>query len=117
MIQGTEIRANSPTGSRAFAYARSDHGPASNLADETEFSGRTIDTGHRNRPPGLASWAGIGLLTTVPLGTIYGWSGHPAMPDAPFSVYVLVYLLALPALCFGGSWKLTSWATRFLDPT
>jgi hypothetical protein len=35
---------------------------------------------------GLAGWAGIGLLATVPLGSIYGWSGHPAIPDAPIVV-------------------------------
>jgi hypothetical protein len=56
-----------------------------------------------------AGWVALGFLATAPLGAIYGWSGHPAIPSAPTSVYIAVYLIALPALCLFAGWKLTGW--------
>jgi hypothetical protein len=44
-------------------------------------------------------WVVVGFLATAPLGAIYGWSGHPAIPAAPMAVYVIVYLLVLPVAC------------------
>lgn len=58
---------------------------------------------------GLVGWAGLGYLATAPLGAIFGWSGHPAISDAPTAVYVIVYLVLLPALCLAGAWRLTRW--------
>jgi hypothetical protein len=49
----------------------------------------------------------LGYFATLPLGAIYGWSGHPAIPAAPAGVYVLVYLVVLPVLCLAGAWYLT----------
>ena len=54
----------------------------------------------------VVGWAILGYLMTVPLGMIYGWSGHPAIPDAPVYVYVGVYIVALPALCLFAAWRL-----------
>jgi hypothetical protein len=59
---------------------------------------------------GTVAWAVLGYLATVPLGAIFGWSGHPALPDAPAAVYVGLYLAVLPALCFFGAWHLMRWA-------
>jgi hypothetical protein len=53
----------------------------------------------------LAGWVILGYLATVPLGAIFGWSGHPAMPDAPAAVYVGLYLVVLPVLCWLAAWK------------
>jgi hypothetical protein len=57
---------------------------------------------------GTALWAFLGLLTTVPLGWCFGWSGHPAIPSAPFAVYVGIYGVALPMVCLWGAWRLVS---------
>ena len=54
---------------------------------------------------GLLGWVLLGYLLTVPLGAIYGWSGHPAVPDAPVPMYVAVYLVILPGLCLFGAWR------------
>jgi hypothetical protein len=48
-------------------------------------------------------WAVIGYLATVPLGALYGWSGHPALPAAPPAVYIGLYLVALPVACLVGA--------------
>jgi hypothetical protein len=58
------------------------------------------------------SWVVLGFLVTAPLGAFYGWSGHPAIPAAPGGIYFLVYLIVLPALCLGVSWRLTRRITR-----
>jgi hypothetical protein len=50
-------------------------------------------------------WAILGYLATAPLGALYGWSGHPAVPAAPVAVYVMVYLIVLPVVCLIGAWK------------
>ena len=55
-------------------------------------------------------WVVLGFAATSPLGAIYGWSGHPAIPAAPVPVYVLVYLVALPAVSLGFGWKVMRWA-------
>lgn len=54
-------------------------------------------------------WMVLGYLATAPLGAIFGWSGHPAIPAAPVAVYVVVYLIALPVVCLIGAWKLAIW--------
>jgi hypothetical protein len=59
---------------------------------------------------GAVAWAVLGYLATVPLGAVFGWSGHPALPDAPAAVYVGLYLVVLPALCFFGAWQVMRWA-------
>ena len=51
-------------------------------------------------------WAVVGYVATAPLGAIYGWGGHPAMPSAPWSVYVALYFVTLPAVCLIGGWFL-----------
>lgn len=48
----------------------------------------------------------LGYLATMPLGAIFGWSGHPAMPAAPMAVYVAFYVVALPSFCLAGAWAL-----------
>jgi hypothetical protein len=58
----------------------------------------------------LVSWAVPGYFATVPLGAIFGWSGHPAIPAAPVAVYIGLYLVVLPALCLAGAWRLMGWA-------
>jgi hypothetical protein len=55
---------------------------------------------------GLLAWVVLGYLATMPLGAIFGWSGHPALPDAPLGVYIGLYLVLVPALCFAGAWRL-----------
>jgi hypothetical protein len=57
----------------------------------------------------LPAWTILGYLLTAPLGAIYGWSGHPAIPAAPVPVYVGLYLVVLPALCLAGAWTLVRW--------
>jgi len=57
----------------------------------------------------IVSWVFLGYLATAPLGAIYGWSGHLAIPDAPLAVYVGLYLVVLPVLCLSGVWKAASW--------
>ena len=52
----------------------------------------------------LVSWVFLGYFATLPLGAFYGWSGHPAIPDAPLAVYVVLYLVVLPVLCLLGAW-------------
>lgn len=54
----------------------------------------------------VLSWAALGYLASAPLGAIYGWSGHPAVPAAPSWVYIMVYAVALPLLCLAGAWKM-----------
>jgi len=51
-------------------------------------------------------WAVIGYLATVPLGALYGWSGHPAIPAAPLGVYIGLYLVVLPGACLLGARRL-----------
>ena len=58
---------------------------------------------------GLAGWVVLGYLATLPLGAIFGWSGHPAIPDAPTGVYIGLYLVLLPALCLAGAWRVGGW--------
>jgi len=58
----------------------------------------------------VIGWILAGYLATVPLGALFGWSGHPAIPDAPIAVYVALYLVVLPVLCGILGWKLTGWA-------
>jgi hypothetical protein len=63
---------------------------------------------------GAAAWIALGFLATAPLGVIFGWSGHPAVPDAPAAVYVGLYLVVLPILCLGGAWRFIGAAARLL---
>lgn len=49
-------------------------------------------------------WALAGYFATAPLGAIYGWGGHPAMPSAPWSVYVALYFVILPIVCLVAGW-------------
>jgi len=56
----------------------------------------------------LVAWAVLGYLATMPLGALYGWSGHPALPAAPVAVYIGLYLVVLPLICL-------YWAWRFFD--
>lgn len=55
------------------------------------------------------AWAFLGYLATAPLGALYGWSGHPAIPGAPLAVYVGLYLVVLPAICLFLAWKTIRW--------
>ena len=57
-------------------------------------------------------WILVGYLLTVPLGAIFGWSGHPAIPAAPTEVYLTLYAGLLPALCLLLAWKTTRWIER-----
>lgn len=57
----------------------------------------------------LLLWVLLGFAATMPLGAIFGWSGHPAMPAAPLPVYVVLYLILLPTLCLVAAWRLTGW--------
>jgi hypothetical protein len=59
-------------------------------------------------------WVVVGFLATAPLGAIYGWSGHPAIPAAPMAVYVIVYLLVLPVACGAAAWKTARWVESVL---
>ena len=61
-------------------------------------------------------WVVAGFLVTAPLGAIYGWSGHPSIPAAPMSVYVIVYLFVLPVACIAAAWKTALWVESRLDP-
>lgn len=56
-----------------------------------------------------AGWAVLGYLATAPLGALYGWSGHPAIPGAPLTVYVGLYLVVLPAICLFLAWRTIRW--------
>ena len=58
---------------------------------------------------GAISYVLLGYLAVAPLGAIYGWGGHPAMPSAPMPVYYTLYLGVLPVLCLAGAWKFTRW--------
>lgn len=52
----------------------------------------------------VIGWALLGYLATLPLGAFYGWSGHPAIPAAPWSVYLALYAVVLPGVCLAGGW-------------
>jgi protein-S-isoprenylcysteine O-methyltransferase Ste14 len=56
-----------------------------------------------------AGWAVLAYLATAPLGAIYGWSGHPPLPNAPTAVYVVLYLVVLPAICLVLAWRMIRW--------
>jgi hypothetical protein len=58
------------------------------------------------------AWVILGYLLTMPLGLLFGWSGHPAIPDAPLSVYVGLYGVVLPAGCLFGAWNLVRAISR-----
>ena len=63
---------------------------------------------------GSAAWVIVGYAALIPLGAIFGWSGHPAMPAAPLWVYGGVYLVALPISCLYVGWRMVTWfAGRF----
>ena len=53
----------------------------------------------------LVAWIILGYAALIPLGAIFGWSGHPALPAAPPWIYVGLYLLALPTLCLYTGWR------------
>ena len=53
-------------------------------------------------------WAVIGYFATLPLGAIFGWSGHPAIPAAPIAIYIGFYLGVLPVLSVWAGWRLVS---------
>lgn len=55
----------------------------------------------------FVAWVFLGYFATMPLGAVYGWSGHPSMPAAPMAVYVGLYLVALPVVCLVGGWRVT----------
>ena len=57
-------------------------------------------------------WVVGGFLLTAPLGAIFGWSGHPAIPAAPMLVYVIVYLVLLPVACGFVAWKSARWVEK-----
>jgi hypothetical protein len=61
---------------------------------------------------GAIAWVVLGYLATPPLGLLFGWSGHPAIPDAPLLVYLAVYVIALPALCLFGAGKVVGALSR-----
>jgi hypothetical protein len=50
------------------------------------------------------SWALLGYFATMPLGAIYGWGGHPALPSAPIGVYIALYGVVFPLLCLAAAW-------------
>ena len=54
---------------------------------------------------GALCWVVLGYLATAPLGAIYGWSGHPAIPAAPEQVYIGLYLVVLPVVCLLAGWR------------
>lgn len=58
------------------------------------------------------AWVLLGYFATMPLGAVFGWSGHPAMPAAPMEVYVGLYLVALPVVCLLGAWRVTGALSR-----
>jgi hypothetical protein len=61
---------------------------------------------------GVVGWLVLGYLVSVPLGLMFGWSGHPAIPDAPLLVYLAVYGIVLPALCLFGAWRISGTLIR-----
>jgi hypothetical protein len=63
---------------------------------------------------GVLAWGVLGYLASMPLGMVFGWSGHPAIPDAPAAVYVGLYLVVLPALCLYGAWRVVGVLGRTL---
>jgi hypothetical protein len=61
----------------------------------------------------LIAWIILGYAALIPLGAIFGWSGHPALPASPLWIYGGLYLLALPTLCLYMGWRtVKSIATR-----
>lgn len=58
------------------------------------------------------AWALLGYLLTAPLGAIYGWGGHPAMPAAAWNVYVILYFVLLPVVCLALGWYVGGWVIR-----
>ena len=50
------------------------------------------------------SWLLLGYFATLPLGAIYGWGGHPALPSAPIGVYIALYGVGFPLLCLAVAW-------------
>lgn len=52
-------------------------------------------------------WVLLGYVAIGLLGMIYGWSGHPAMPPAPWALYIALYGVALPLVCLTLAWRLT----------
>jgi hypothetical protein len=63
----------------------------------------------------LPCWAIFGYLATAPLGAIYGWSGHPAIPAAPTSVYIGFYLVVLPIVCGLLGWRVAGLIGKRLE--
>jgi hypothetical protein len=59
-------------------------------------------------------WVVSGYVLTLPLGLAYGWSGHPSIPAAPDFVYILLYLVILPAASIYVSWRVLR---RFARPS
>ena len=55
----------------------------------------------------VVAWALLGYLATAPLGLVFGWSGHPAIPAAPWSVYVALYGVLLPLVCLLLGWRIS----------
>lgn len=49
-------------------------------------------------------WVVLGYVATLPLGAVYGWGGHPAIPAAPMWVYVVLYLVVLPVISLIIGW-------------
>jgi hypothetical protein len=56
----------------------------------------------------------MALLATIPLGAMFGWSGHPAIPDAPLLVYVALYAVLLPGMSLMAGWRLTGRIARWV---
>lgn len=50
------------------------------------------------------SWVLLGYFATLPLGAIYGWGGHPAIPSAPLGVYIALYGVVFPLACLAAAW-------------
>lgn len=60
-------------------------------------------------------WLGLGFLATMPLGLLFGWSGHPAIPAAPAWVYLALYAGLLPLFCMFVGWKAAQLLSRRLS--
>lgn len=64
---------------------------------------------------GAVAWVVLAYLSTVPLGMIYGWGGHPSIPSAPMDVYVWLLFVVLPIVSLGGAWLVVGIGARLLS--
>jgi hypothetical protein len=54
---------------------------------------------------GSTAWILLGYASLIPLGAVFGWSGHPALPAAPPWIYGLIHFIALPIVCLYVGWR------------